>query len=92
MENITIMLPCDERTAMTSALPLMTSVQLATSRGRIQGISAPAAGSVIGMAVRQRAVDGISVADLGAKRGVPTYHNSNFAGGVRCSLFARPPV
>lgn len=85
--------PCDQHAAMTSALPLMTRVHLAATRGSIQGISVFAAGSVNGLVVRDRAVDGIAVsaADLGVERDVQTY-NSKFAGGVRCSVFDRPPV
>lgn len=96
MGNIQLTQPCEERAAMTSALPMVTSVHLAASRGRVQGISAFAADRVNGLVVRERSVDGMSVApvgatDLGVTRGVKTY-NSKFAGGVRCSLLARPPV
>lgn len=95
MEITKMTQPCDEHAAMTSALPVMTSVHLASSTVRIQGISAPAAGSVNGLIMRERSVDGIAVfavgADLGVTRDVPTY-NSKFAGGVRCSVLSRPPV
>ncbi|MFC6705579.1 hypothetical protein [Flexivirga alba] len=96
MEITTMTQQCDEHAVMTSALPMMTSVHLAAARGRVQGISAFAAGSVNGLVMRDRSVDGISIsavgaADFGVKRDVPTY-NSKFAGGVRCSLLARPPV
>lgn len=87
---------CDEHVVMTAALPVMTSVQLASARGQIQGTGVFAAGRVNGSVVRQRFVDSISIsaiggADLGVKRDVPTY-NSTFAGGVRRSVLQRPPV
>lgn len=96
MGNINMTQPCEEHAAMTSALPMMTSVHLAAARGRVQGISAFATGRVNGLVVRERSVDGMSISaigatDLGVPRGVKTY-NSKFAGGVRCSLLARPPV
>lgn len=96
MGNIQMTQPCDEHAAMTPALPMMTSVHLAAARGRVQGISAFAAGSVNGFVVRERSVDRSSAAamgatDLGGTREVKSY-NSKFAGGVRCSLLARPPV
>lgn len=94
--NIQMTQPCDEHAAMTSALPMVTSVHLAASRGRVQGISAFAARSVNGLVVRERSVDGmfvsaIDVIDLGAPRDGKTY-NSKFAAGVRRSLLVRPPV
>lgn len=81
---------------MTPALPMPTSVYVAAARGPVQGISAFAAGSVDGAAVRDRSVDGSSVAAadasaLGVQRTVDIY-NSKFAGGVRRSLLMRPPV
>ena len=96
MGNIQMTQPCDEHAAMTSALPVVTSVHLAASRGRVQGISAFAAGSINGLVVRERSVDGSAVSaidatDLGLMRDVQTY-NSKFAGGVRRSVLARPPV
>ncbi|GGB44948.1 hypothetical protein GCM10011492_40070 [Flexivirga endophytica] len=96
MESIQMTQPCDKHAAMTSALPMVTSVHLAPAGGRIQGISASAAGSVKGLVVRERSVDGIAMSavdatDLGVKRDVPTY-NSKFAGGVRRSVLPRPPV
>jgi len=84
-------LPCDEHVAMTSALPMLTSVHVAAARGPVQGTSVFAADGAIDRIVRERFVDGILVADLGARRDVQTY-NSKFAGGVRCSVFKRPPV
>lgn len=96
MRNIHMTQPCDEHAAMTPALPMVTSVHLAAARGRVQGISAFAASSVNGLVVRERSVDGMPIAaadaiDFGAKHDVQTY-NSKFAGGVRCSHLARPPV
>ena len=99
MGNIQMTQPCDEHAAMTSALPMVTSVHLAASRGRVQGISAFAAGStngINGLVVRERSVDGSAVSaidatDLGLMRDVQTY-NSKFAGGVRRSVLSRPPV
>jgi len=83
--------PCNEHVAMTSALPMLTSVHLAAARGPIQGTSVFAAAGVIDRIVRERSVDGMPVTDLGAARDIQTY-NSKFAGGVRRSVFKRPPV
>ncbi|MBB2894500.1 hypothetical protein [Flexivirga oryzae] len=91
MGNIQMTQPCDEHVAMTSALPMLTSVHVAAARGSVQGTGVFAAGSAIDVIMRERAVDGISVADLGAECDVQTY-NSKFAGGVRCSVFKSPPV
>ncbi|WP_446664689.1 hypothetical protein [Flexivirga sp. B27] len=94
MGNNLMTQPCDEHAAMMSALPMLTSVHLAAASGRVQGISAFAAGSVNNSVVRERSVDGTSAVDardIDVKRQLPIY-NSTFAGGVRRSALPRPPV
>lgn len=97
MGNILMMQQRTERAAMTPALRPSMNL-LVDARGGFNGISAPVAGGVInGLATRQRCVGKVApvmgaVSAQRVDRDVPSHFKSSFAGGVRRSVFSRPPV
>jgi hypothetical protein len=96
MGNIPMVQLCDEHAAMTPAF-LPSTIVLADVRGGFGATGASTASGVITGQARVRFVEKSAritgeVSDWLVERDVPSYPNSIFAGGVRCSLPSGPPV